>query len=78
MSYLLDYSKAIKVVESVKTIPHYYAAKKYINFFITKWGIEQPKTIFKKESIKLYTSHTISSMYSELKLRLKIKEQAIS
>ncbi len=78
MSYLLDYSKAIKVVESVKTIPHYDTAKRYVNLFMEKWTNKSFNHISKKNKAFINAPETIAIMYLELNKKLDDKKNAIS
>lgn len=77
MSYLVDYTKALKVIRSVKIEPQLTGASNYINLFVRKWATKDfPKIGDKSYSIS--ASDMVASMYKELNKQLDIKKKQFS
>ena len=77
MSYLVDYTKALKVVRSVKIEPQLTGATNYINLFVRKWSTKGfPK--IGDQSHTVSASDMVASMYKELNKQLDIKKNEIA
>ena len=77
MSYLVDYTKALKVIRSVKVEPQLTGASNYINLFIRKWSAKSFSKIGDQPYI-ISISDMVASMYKELNKQLDIKKNEIA
>ena len=63
-NHIEDYTRAIKVLESCKTMDHIKGAMKYFDLFIVKWEDSIPDGII--PNMKEYFRDEVNSKISEL------------